>query len=238
MWTKRQIKLYEQAAEHLYHIQRLAFQQAKGKTEYEIQQFILQAFKQRNMKTSHPPIVAFNEHAAEPHYQPKSRGPRLQRQTLVLIDLWARMNEKKAPFADITWMGYYGTPPKKVKEIFGIVIKARDKGINVIKQKLRKKQLPTGSDVDIATTNVLRKHNYMDYCKHRTGHSLGTTSPHGRYRAVVDKNKHQLHANLGYTIEPGLYLDGRFGVRSEVDFYVIKGQQLRISKKQTSITLI
>ena len=69
-------------------------------------------FAERGLVTDHPPIVAVNGHAADPHYVPSARTPTpIRRGDLLLIDLWAKEPGASDPYADITWVAYCGDRP-------------------------------------------------------------------------------------------------------------------------------
>ena len=231
MWTKQQINDHTKAAEILVKIVNEAFGVLReGISEYQVMQFILKQFKEEGLKTDRKfVIVAFNSSAASPHYYPKKKSQRLKRNSLVLIDIWARLDKKKAPFADITWMGWYGDKtPKKIKKLFDLIIEGRNNGVKLIEKKLKNKVMPTGSEIDLEVYRLIPK-TYKRHILHRTGHSLGTTSPHGIHGRVRYSNKKALHTNRGYTIEPGLYFKGKYGFRTEIDFYITPEYKLVVT---------
>jgi len=176
------------------------------------------------------PIVAFNEHSAVPHYAIGKQPAVLKPNTLILIDIWARSKKKNYPYADITWMGYYGkTLPKKIQRAFDTVLKSRDAALGFIKNNLKKGILPEGRVVNEKANAIIRKAGYGKYILHSTGHSIGFRSPHGADKNINKKGDGPLKQNLGYTIEPGIYIPGEFGIRSEIDFYIDKKMKLHIT---------
>ena len=139
------------------------------------------------------------------------------------------MKKKDAPYSDITWMGYYGDVPEEVEKVFEVVIKARNSCLNFIKAELKNNKIPSGKEIDEIAKKVIIKNGYEKNIKHRTGHSIGTKSPHGEDKHVNSDNIDCLKNNLGYTIEPGVYLDGKFGVRSEINFYINSEMKLIVT---------
>jgi Xaa-Pro dipeptidase len=237
MWTSEQIKDHKEAASRLLKIKDGAFEyirKNKKISELEIQAFIYRKFKERGMKTAdQPQIVAFGPNSAIPHYYPTSKTNRiLKKGDVIKIDIWARMNKKGAPFADITWMGFCGEKvPKNIEKIFNIVVSARNKGINFIKNNLKKKNLPTGREVDKVVRDYIHQYGHGDKFIHGTGHSLGFLGPHGKRSRISKKGRKPIRLNTAYTIEPGIYLEGKFGVRSEIDFYVTENYKLILTTK-------
>jgi Xaa-Pro aminopeptidase len=226
MWTPEQIKYHKEAAKRLLEIKDLAFEHIrrnKNISELELQIFILEKFKEYDLKMAdQPQIVAFGANSAMPHYHPTEKSNRiLKRGDVIKIDIWAKVNRKGAPFADITWMGFGGRrPSQKINKIFNIVIAARNKGIKFIKSKLRKKEVPLGKEVDRIVRDYIHQRDYGDKFIHGTGHSLGLYGPHGNKSRLRKSGHRALHKNVAYTIEPGIYLSGQFGIRSEIDFYI------------------
>lgn len=234
-WSEKQTEQHIDAAQILVQIKdgALEFILTHPKTnEWEVKEFILDQYRRHNLKT-YPatPIVAFNESIANPHYSPNKLTPKkLKPNTLIELDIWARLNESGAPFADITWMAFYGKEvPDEVQKVFDIVIEARDRTLIYIRECLELGNLPIGSEADWVARQTIIDAGFGDKFIHSTGHSIGTSSPHGRYAGLRRTNQKELSVNLGYTIEPGIYLPGRFGVRSEIDFYINGARQLIVT---------
>jgi len=239
MWNKEQIFQHKQAVRILEHILTDAFlyiKNYKNCTELNVQNFILEEYKKNKLKTAlGKPIVAFGASSAFPHYDPSQGTPRtVKNGDVIKIDVWARLNKPHAPYGDITWMGYKGRrAPKTISNIFESVLKARDASVKELRNKLRNKKIPTGKEVDAVAMDVLLKSGgeFRKQILHTTGHSIGTTSPHGVYGAVSSRNKNKLKKNLGYTIEPGLYYKNRYGFRSEINCYITSEYKLIITTK-------
>ena len=234
MWTKEQISDHVKAAKNLTDIKDLAFQHIRENndiSEYELQQFIMKKIKEFKMiSDKDAPIVAFRENTGIVHYFPNKDSKKLKAESLILIDIWAKLNKENAPFADITWMGYKGNNFGDMEKIFNIVIKARDLCIEFIESKLRNNKDVIGEEADAVCRDIISKQGYEKEFKHTTGHSLGITEVHGPEKNRLAKNSNQpLSKNMGYTIEPGIYLKNRFGVRSEIDFYISENNKLIIT---------
>jgi len=230
MWTKQQIKVHEETAQLLIQIRDNALEymkKEKNVTEQKVRKFILKEFKKNNLVSSkEAPIVAFCENCANPHYFPK-RPKKLTNNSLIMLDIWARNKKQGSPYADMTWMAYKGTRiPKKVQEMFNLVIKARDRSLSFLRTELKKGKMPAGCEMDKATRQVICQAGYGSYFIHSTGHSLGNCSPHGCRGGLRKTNKKPLCCDYGYTIEPGVYFPKEFGIRSEINFYVSKNNRI------------
>lgn len=232
---KKQIEQHKKAAKALNEIIKKVVEFIKHNpktTDVEVRQFIKAQYKKyRLISDKQKSIVAFGDDTSNVHFY--AEEPReLKNGDLIMIDIWARLEENGAPFADITWMLYYGrTLPKRYAEAFKIVIKARDKAIKYLQSNLKKKIAPTGKEVDAVVRNYLEKLGHGDKFLHSTGHSLGLTNPHGNRTRISRKGKRELPLNVGYTIEPGIYFKNKFGVRSEVDFYINENYKLIVTTK-------
>ncbi len=124
MWSQLKIKNHLLACELLDKIKDLAFEFIKNNldiTELEVEQFILKEIRKNKLTTckKYPDlIVAFNEFASFPHYNPHENPKKLKENSLILIDIWGKLNEKNSPFSDITWMGYYGKEiPEEMQQV-------------------------------------------------------------------------------------------------------------------------
>lgn len=231
-WTKEQIEKHKKAADLLYKIMKESFEfisKNKNTTEYKVQQFILKRFDHYGLITDRDtPIVAFRENTAFVHYFPSKKSKKIEPNSLILIDIWARLKEKNSPFADITWMGFYGKRvPKKIEDVFKTVLEARDACILEIENNLRKGKLISGVKAHGVSDDILIKAGFSSM--HGTGHSIGFRSPHGSFGNLNPKGSENLKLNLGYTIEPGVYLKDDFG--SEIDFYIDEKKKMQITTK-------
>ena len=198
---------------------------ANGETnEWSIQRFILNRFKEAGLETEHAPIVAVNENSADPHYQPteqKFSGIKLG--DFLLIDLWARSREPESTYADITWNAYLGPEvPDRIQEVFQAVHRARDRGVEFLRECFQADHLPRGWEVDDAVRETIRQAGYADFFVHRTGHNLGQEL-HGNGVNFDNLETHDTRLvipGIACTIEPGIYLEGEFGIRSEINVFL------------------
>lgn len=232
LWDARALETHRAAAAHLYRIKDRAFQaigervRTGGTTELEIQQLMTTWFRDAGLVSDAPPIVAAQENAGDPHYQPTvDRHRRIGPNELVLLDLWGKLDRPEAVYADITWVGYTGHHvPDPIARAFEAVAAARDAAIELVQRAAREGRPLRGWEVDRAARSVLEHAGYGHAIRHRTGHSLGVTV-HGNGAHLDDYETHddrRLLPGSGFTIEPGLYFDA-FGVRSEVNVYLEAG---------------
>lgn len=235
-WNKRQIGQHKKAAHLLQLISSKTVKYIKSNpalTEFETKHYIIGLYKHFNLKSDRfSPIVAFGDSTSFVHYYPDKNSKKLKPENLIMLDLWAALNEKGAPFADITQMYYYGkTMPREFAQKFDIIIQARNRAIKYIKANLRKKNLPKGREIDRVTRDLITGYGYEKKFMHSTGHPLGFTNAHGRGVRLSPRGKSSIRMNMGYTIEPGIYFDKHFGVRSEIDFLVEPDYKFKLTSR-------
>lgn len=234
-WNKNQINQHKKAADILNKMIDLVvkfIRRNPGTTDVAIRQFIAGQYKRYHLiSDKQKSIVAFGNDTANVHFYAEA-SRKLKQGNLIMIDIWAKLAKIGAPFADITWMMYYGRKlPKQYSEAFRIVAEARNKAIKFLQNNLKKKIVPIGKEVDEVARNYLNKHGHGEKFLHGTGHSLGFVSPHGNRTRINRKGRQPLPFNTGYTIEPGIYFKNKFGIRSEIDFYIKENYKLTITTK-------
>lgn len=225
-------KTHKEAARHLHEIVQAAFEKISaavksGETETEvtIQKFITDGLEKRGLVCEGGlPIVAIGDHAADPHFEPSPKTARTFKDgDTVLIDLWAKLKKPGSIFADITWCAFIGkNPPPKYVETFNLLVKARDTGVDLIRERFAAKKDVYGYEVDDVVRWVITNAGYGSYFTHRTGHSIGVED-HGNGPNIDNletKDDRALVANVCFSIEPGIYIEGDFGVRSEIDVFI------------------
>jgi Xaa-Pro aminopeptidase len=112
--------------------------------------------------------------------------------------------------------------PERYAHIFSLVRAARDAGVDAARRAVREHTPARGCDVDAAVRQVIGAAGFGDRFVHRTGHSIGT-EVHGN-GANIDgfetPDTRRLLPGTCFSIEPGVYLAGEFGVRSELNVFV------------------
>ena len=199
--------------------------QAGTAREAAVQRRILEMFERQGLVTNDPPIVAFEANAANPHYEPRDGSDALlQEHQVVLIDLWAGPTLPSV-FADQTWMGFAGNaPPDDVVTVWETVRDARDAVVRRLREASSAGHSVTGADLDDAARNLITERGYGDYFIHRTGHSIDLEL-HGSGPHLDNFETHDTRTiipGVGFSVEPGVYLEGRFGVRSEINAVMLE----------------
>jgi len=245
--SKENINLHKKAGEKVQRIKDMAFElifdaikSEKKITEYDVQQFILEKFAKENLTCEGlNPIVAVNDHAANPHFDVTSKNTySIKKEDRILIDLWAKVNVPAGVYYDITWCGYLGKkPPKKYVEMFNIVVQARNLAKNFISERIEKGERVLGWEVDDVCRKYISEKGYGDFFTHRTGHSIDT-KVHGSGVNIDNfetRDQREITPCICFSIEPGIYKRD-IAVRSEISVLIDKNRKIIVvGKEQESL---
>jgi Xaa-Pro dipeptidase len=240
VWDAEQLKSHFYAAEVVSStVQKAwdfianALKAGKTVSEYTVQQFILEEFDRQGCVSEDAPICAVNANSANPHYCADSETFEFIRQgDFILIDLSCKQKIPKAVFADITRVAVAANKPTaKQQEIFSIVKKARDAGTELVRNRINKSEKLCGYQVDECCRKVITDAGYGDFFLHRTGHNIGEeihgSGAHLDSLETVDQR--ELIPGTCFSIEPGIYLPGEFGVRLEYDVYIHLDRKVQVT---------
>lgn len=227
IWPAGGLTTHRAASEALYRIKDRAFELIARRlrdrvptTEYDIQSAMMTWFAEEGLVTDSAPIVASQENAGDPHYQPTATASRaIGPNEVVLLDLWGKQTTPRAVYADISWMGFTGPAiPAPVEAAFTAIRDARDAAVDLVTAAAAAGREVRGYEADAAARAVLQQRGFGAAILHRTGHSLGE-EVHGNGAHLDDyetKDERRLLPGTGFTIEPGLYFPA-FGVRTEIN---------------------
>jgi Xaa-Pro aminopeptidase/Xaa-Pro dipeptidase len=199
-------------------------------TEKQLQAtLIYEAMKMGAYSTSYrftvsPLIVASGINSSLPHAEPTDR--KIRKGDLVTVDLTLRYN---GYIADATRTFGVGTIDSEKKRVYQIVKEAQEHGLDAVK---------AGAEcgaVDNACRSFIKKEGYGKYFIHSTGHGIGLEVHEPPWLRA--KNKEVLHKNMAVTIEPGIYLPKKFGVRIEDSLIIDKKARILNGYTKDLITL-
>lgn len=233
-WNAEHIASHVRAAEQIATIARealqLAGERARGPeplAEHELMAWIRHRFDRAKLVTDHGPNVSVGPNAANPHYEPSADAPReIRPGDILLIDLWAK-EEKGGVYADQTWMASIGAPSKRDLEIWNAIRDARDAAIALVRDRAKAGDAVAGADADDAARKVIEARGYGEYFTHRTGHSIDPRDLHGsgpHLDNLETREERLLVPGIAFSIEPGIYIPGRVGMRTEVNVYMTPGE--------------
>ena len=234
-WSPVHMESHRRAATAIAQIAKDAFtvagKRARGgapQTEHELVRWILERFAEQKLFCDHGPIVAAGANAANPHYEPAPTPPRLiNRGEILLIDLWAREQSENGVYADQTWMASLGEPSARAREVWTAVRDGRDAAISLVQERVDKGEPVQGAEVDDAARGVIKSRGFGEYFTHRTGHSIDPRDLHGSGPHIDNletREERYLIPGVAFSIEPGVYISGEIGMRSEVNVYLTQGK--------------
>lgn len=186
-----------------------------GITEAEFAWKIESFFRKKGASIAFSPIVAFGKNSSQPHYRPgsdlrKPQGQTLSKTDIVLLDFGARVN---GYCADMTRVVFLGHPKDEWAKAYDVVLKAQQKALDLLKEGVR-----SGATLDAAAKEVIAETHLPPY-PHSLGHNVGLAIHEGP-RLTVKKDE-TLKPGMIFTIEPGVYIEGQYGIRIE-DLVLLK----------------
>lgn len=192
-------------------------------TEWSIRQWVEGEMQRRGVRIGAEAIVAVNANAANPHYAPTAeKHSPIARGDLLLIDLFGKEHDDTV-YADQTWMAYVGEEiPARIHALWKTLHAAREAAIAVLEERWEAGQPVSGAEVHDAANAVLVRDGHEGHILHRTGHSIDRTL-HGSGPNVDNletRDVRLLVPGIGFSVEPGIYIAGDVGLRTEVDVFI------------------
>jgi Xaa-Pro dipeptidase len=223
VWSPADRASHRRAAEAIATVARealaLAGTRAAGDPigEHALAVWVRERFDRAGLITESGPSVSWGPNAARAHYAPTAEeSAPIVRGALLLLDLWA--TEPGGIYADQTWMAAIGAPSERDARLWTVVRSARDAALDLIRSRVRSGAPVRGAEADAAARQVIRSAGLADRTISRTGHSID------RYGPPIDDTEtyddRLLIPGVGFSVEPGVYLPGEAGVRSEVNVVV------------------
>jgi Xaa-Pro aminopeptidase len=173
-----------------------------GRREIDVHRELVERMLELGHERANFAIVAAGANAASPHHDPGER--RIDHGDVVLCDFGGTMD---GYCSDITRMFVVGTPPSEVSDAYAVLREAQEAGVQAATVGAR------CADVDAAARRVIADAGYGDYFVHRTGHGIGTEAHEDPY--IVAGNHAVLTPGHAFSVEPGIYVPGRYGLRLE-----------------------
>jgi Xaa-Pro aminopeptidase len=201
--------------------------------EHQVRMFMADQMATHGFVTEGLPICAVNAHSADPHYEPLKQGSsEIKKGDFVLIDLWCKKAHPQGVYADISRVAVIDAHPSpKQLEIFSLVRMAQKAATDFVVQRYARGDKLIGAEVDQVCRRKIEEAGYGEFFIHRTGHNIYTKDhgPGAHLDSVETLDQRELIAGTCFSIEPGIYLPGEFGVRLEYDLYLGKGGRAEIT---------
>jgi len=205
----------------------------KKVTDYDVQHFILSEFTAKKCITEEGPMCSINAASAKPHHRASKEQPvMIQKGDFILIDLWCKQDIPYAVYADITRVAVaLPEPTPKQQEVFSVVRAAQKQALHFMQERLGAGKTVRGYEVDDVCRQLIKERGYGEFFLHRTGHNIDT-QVHGagaNLDNLETSDQRKLLAGTCFSIEPGIYLPGEFGVRLEHNVLIGHEKQVEIT---------
>lgn len=212
--SENEIALMRKAGEIINYAVMRAFNNAQlGMTELEVQQLVQTEILRKGGKPTFA-AIQFGENSALPHADSGTRE--LRKGDLVLMDCGCSLEGYNT---DMTRVGVVGTPTEEMKRVHSIVLRAEETSIEKITKGM------TCGTADGIARRIIEDEGYGDYFTHRLGHGIGLEVHEPPY--LVRGSAEILGVGMCHSIEPGIYLEDRFGIRIE-DLVCIHEDRLEV----------
>lgn len=186
-----------------------------GQTEIEIAEKLRQILISFDAcELSFPTIVAIGSSSAIPHHIPSKK--KLQKNDPLLIDFGIL---QKGLHGDMTRMHFFGTPTIKYQNILNLVTLAKNRAKNIIRKNIQ------ANEIFMNTVEVFENAGVREFFTHSLGHGVGYEIHESPHIGAVSKDN--LEEGMVFSLEPGLYFPGEFGVRLE-DLYTIVDNEAKL----------
>ncbi|MBT8404962.1 MAG: M24 family metallopeptidase [Gemmatimonadetes bacterium] len=247
-WSPAQLEDHRRTAEIVAEVGKGAFAEAEralrageAPTEGSITRWILGRLERAGVTVDVDTHVAVGARAADPHYAPEGEGEAIEPGQVLLVDLWGRTSED-AVSADQTWMAWLGPQaPDRVVDLWTIVRDSRDAGVRLLEDRAAAGARIMGYEVDDACRAVIDDAGFGDYFIHRTGHSIDRKL-HGsgpNLDNLETRDIRRIIPGVGFSIEPGIYIPGDVGLRSEINAHFGEdGPEVTPREPQTDLILL
>jgi Xaa-Pro aminopeptidase len=196
-----------------------------GVTEGNLTKYILSYLQKHGAQPAFPPITAFGEHTSVVHYKDSHLSKtKCRKSEIILLDFGAKVN---GYCADMTRIVFVGKPKKEWIRAYKTVLTVQRAILDTLDSRVGKKKSFSGAELDRTAKDMIAGAGFPPY-KHSLGHAIGK-KVHEPPKLSVKKDARIL-PGLVFTIEPGIYIEGSYGIRIE-DLVRLKKDGLEILSK-------
>jgi Xaa-Pro dipeptidase len=216
---------------------------AGGTDEFAMVEWLSEGMRREGIVWEHGPNVSAGANSADSHYEPAPESSKkIGRGDFVLIDIWGRVAERPdACYYDITWTGVVDREPTEREQmVFDVVRNARDAAAELVAARFAEGKAVAGWEADDAARAVIRGAGLGEFFTHRTGHNIGPVL-HGSGAHLDNLETHDVRRilpNTCFSVEPGVYFPGEFGIRNEIDMMATKGEARVTGRMQNELVRI
>ena len=197
-----EIELMKKAGHIINDAVLIAFRESEiGMTEIEVQEAVHKEIRRQGATPTFA-AVQFGENSALPHAASGNRA--LKKGDVVLMDCGCELNGYNT---DMTRVGVAGSPTEEINAVYSTVLRAQETAIEKVVPGM------TCGTADGIARRIIDDAGFGDYFTHRLGHGIGLEVHEQPY--VVRGSSQELKSGMCHSIEPGIYLEGKFGIRIE-----------------------
>jgi Xaa-Pro aminopeptidase len=200
--------------------------QFSGRSELDVHRELVERMLAAGHERANFAIVAAGEHAASPHHEP-SAARIIAPGDIVLCDFGGTMD---GYCSDITRMFHVGEPTDEVRTVYAVLVEAQEAGVRAARVGV------ACEDVDRAARDVITDAGFGEQFVHRVGHGIGTEAHEDPY--MVRGNDRPLAPGYAFSVEPGIYLPGRFGMRLEDIVVAASDGPVRLNNAARDIAVV
>ena len=197
----------------------------EGISEVELAAYIEYVMKRNNCQIAFESIVAFGEHTASPHAHVSEQ--KLKSGDFITMDIGASF---EGYCSDMTRTVAYGQISTKQQEIYNHVLNAQILSIDNLKAGM------TGKEGDAIARDYFKANSLDKYFTHSLGHGVGIDIHEGV--GLTPREERLLQPNMVVTVEPGLYIDGEFGVRIEDMVQIAQDKVIDLTNAEKQLTIL
>jgi Xaa-Pro aminopeptidase len=197
-----------------------------GRTELDVHRELVERMLAAGHERANFAIVAAGANAASPHHEPTATRT-IEPGDLVLCDFGGTMD---GYCSDITRMFHVGEPPPEISDVYSVLVEAQEAGVRAA---------TVGAPceaVDAASRRIIADAGFGENFVHRVGHGIGAEAHEDPY--MVKGNTRPLEAGHAFSVEPGIYFPGRFGMRLEDIVVATAAGPLRLNDAARDIAVV
>jgi Xaa-Pro aminopeptidase len=199
-----------------------------GRKEVDVSHEFARLLEANGLTMGDTPIVGSGPNGASPHHHASDRV--IQVGDAVVLDFFGTYEDYTADCTRTVWVGSAPAPESEEMKVYNTVARAQEAGVQSARPGI------TCEALDAVARNIITQAGYGEYFTHRLGHGIGLDGHEPPY--LVHGNDVVLQDGMAFSVEPGIYLPGRFGVRIEDSVALVSGKALRFNNTDRGIVVV
>jgi Xaa-Pro aminopeptidase len=199
-----------------------------GRKEIEVAQQFADMLKMKGLSVAELPIVGSGPNSASPHHNSGERV--IEAGEAIVLDFWGIYEGYYADCTRTVWTGRAPAEGSEEERVYRTVAQAQEAGVQSARPGM------TCEALDAVARNIITEAGYGEYFSHRLGHGIGLDGHEPPY--LVQGNDVVLQDGMAFSVEPGIYIPGRFGVRVEDSVALVGGKAMRFNNTDRGIVVV